>query len=166
MLHSKVFVDVSDALFVHHGVTSTIWLLLNCCFPGGSFGTFAKLVSGFLTCEFFYASCGLRGTSEAQVPACCLGPQCCERHGRIGKAVLRGLYVTGYAVAFVASRAARGTLDEGARGESVEPFDNSKYAVQVESVVSGIGGEEKIGRSWEGEGMGDRGTCGGAVGGQ
>ena len=31
-------------------------------------------VSGFLTYELFCTSCGLQGTPEAQVPACCLGP--------------------------------------------------------------------------------------------
>ena len=83
--------------------------------------------------------------------------------GRIAKAHLRGLYATGSPAAFVASRAAGGSLDEGARDE---PVANSKCGVQVESVVSGMWGEERSGGSWEGEGVGNRGTCGDFVGGQ
>ena len=61
-------------------LSTTVWLLLNCCFLWEGLLDSYRLVSSFLTYEFFCASCGPLGTPEAQVAACCVGPLYCERH--------------------------------------------------------------------------------------
>ena len=62
----------------HQGIP-TVWLTLNCCFPGRACGTFAAWCQVFLTYELFYELYGPRFTTGAFVPAHCMGHSRRER---------------------------------------------------------------------------------------
>ena len=117
------------------------------------------LVPGFLTYDFFCASYGPQGTTEAQVPACCLGPPCVGGAGRIGQALFRGLYVTSTAAAFLERRAAEERLGGVAAVGAVETVDGGLCGVRMEHVANGVWDVERGRRGRGGVDEGDAGAC-------
>ena len=85
--------------------------------------------------------------------------------GRIGQALLRGLYMTGTAAAFLERRAAEERLGGVAAVGAVETVDGGLCGVRMEHVANGVWNVERGGRGRGGVDEGDAGACKDFVGG-